>query len=285
LTADSAYVHWIEGSVVARTPVSGIGVTPVVQNQSGAFDIVSDGTFVYWIKPNTKTSAPYDGAVRRLTSGQTDVAEVVTGINTYAIAADGKNLYWANASDGKIYQAGRDGKGARPISPALDGALTLAVDRTSTFAGLAGSSVVGFAEVPIGGGSLVETTAPYTTPSIEPYKLALDSTHIYSWGYDSANDRTVLIQTPKTLQGNPTIMTGSTTDALLGIASDANFVYFGQSDGIYRIPFASGTPHFLAATKQPVNSLATTNGALFWIDPPAPSSTSGRVMKLAVFPN
>jgi hypothetical protein len=170
----------------------------------------------------------------------------------------------------------------KAISPELGGPISLVTDGTSVFAGLAGTAI-GIAKVPVGGGTLVQMSAQTTTLSIVPESLALDATHLYAWAYDSAARRTVLIQLPKTLAGDPITMASSTTDTPLAIAASTKFVYFAQPDGIYRIPVTGGASKFLAATNGLVVSLAVSNGAVYWIDPPGTSMTNGRVMKLAVF--
>src|SRR5262249_23547965 len=147
------------------------------------------------------------------------VEEIASGIRPYALAADGANVYWVDAADQKVHQAAPDGSGAKPISPALDGPMAMAVDSKDVFVGFAGNSV-GLAKLPVARGTLVQTAAPYTTPSIEPLQIATDPGHVYSWGYDGEHHRTVLVSMPKTLEGNPTVVTESTTDMVLAVASD-----------------------------------------------------------------
>jgi len=263
LAVDSQYVHWIEGNVIARTPISGIGALPVAQGQDNAFAITSDGTYVFWFRENTASAVPFNGFITYMKSGTTDFHNFLSRLKPAAIAADGTNLYWVDQVDGKIHQAARDGTGATTISPALDGLMSLATDGVSVFAGLSGSTVVGLASVPVGGGTLVETAALTTTPMIEPVTLSLDATHVYSWGYDSTAHHTVLLQMPKTLQGNPITLAPSKSDNFLGLAAGQKFVYFAQPDGIYRIPASGGTPTFLAPSNRPVTSLALSKGALY----------------------
>ncbi len=236
---------------------------------------------MFWSLRSTVSSGSPNGVVRRVTSGQADVRDVAPGYDPYSVAADGKSVYWVDLKDSKIHQAARDGAGATAISPLLNSPGRIAVDAKNVYV----ADMTRIAAVPIGGGALVDTKA--TTPLVLSTSLALDSTRVYFWTAPSAGQAYSVSDLPKTLLGDPTVLAPSSNDLSgfqVALAVDAKFVYFAQPAGLYRVAIAGGAAQLLTKSGGLVHSIAVTGGAVYWIDPGL-ASTSGAVMKLAVFPS
>jgi hypothetical protein len=68
------------------------------------------------------------------------------------------------------------------------------------------------------------------------------------------------------------------------IATDANFIYFGQPDGVYRVSNTGGSATTVAASRGKPAQIVPAGGFVYWIDSGTTNET-GAIMKVAVFPD
>jgi hypothetical protein len=291
LAADGKDVYWTDrtggGPRVMYAPVS-VGAATLMANEDAdtviGNSLVSNGKYVMWATANTGGSMNPNGWIWISYPGVGGASIVYRWADPLSIAIDEKHAYFSDANDGLVHQVLLESGTTVdvPLSTSPTGAGEMVVDATNVYF-LKGVLTLG--SLSLGSGPVSEVTPQ--SPGIYSSELAADAKNLYFWGLDSSTSPVAfnLLRLPKTLLGNPVQVARAPT-ANLGAptATDASFVYFAESDGVYRVSNAGGTAQRIASSADIPVQIVVNGGAVYWIDP-GTSSGTGAVMKLAVFPN
>ena len=285
LAADDNYVHFMVGPEhLAQYSLQRITITGTDRRTLGSYasaEPVADGTDVFFSAPGTD---PKTRKFVRVASGTQAFQEAVLG-EVGPVASDGKVFYFGRATttqgavDGRMYQLTRDLATSTAVSATVGPFLQIATDGKTLF-GLAMSAIVA---QPLPTGS--PRQAITTTASHSNYRprLALDATHVYMWETGTTAGVVQLTQRSKALEGTPTVLATSQSRFSFPLATDADWVYFGQDDGVYRVRNTGGAPVKLAPAIG-VPALVVWKGVVYWTEG-GKDVDSGSLRKLAVFPN
>jgi hypothetical protein len=283
LAVDDRYVHFMTAPEhLARYSLERVTTSGTNHERIGTYpfaSLVADGTYVFLSAQNLEDSAK--GKIVRFTSGMADFKEVVLG-DVGPIAADGKFVYFSRATapggttDGHIYQMSRDLGTSGQVSSATGPFVGVVTDGSTVFGLTAG----GLVAQPLPSGSPKQTAlVPAPDPRVQGPRLAFDGSHLYTWLTDTTSGVAKLAQMPKTLQGTPIVLATSAGGS--PVAADANFVYYADTNSLYRVRNTGGTPVKLAASTS-VSGIAVWKGAVYWTSGGL-SVDDGSVNKLAVF--
>jgi hypothetical protein len=289
LAADSKSVFWTDrpgGSRIMYVPASGGAATLMANDDADTVignSLVSNGKYVMWAAPNTGGTSTPNGRLWYSYVGSGSNFGFTQGLEAGSIAIDAGHAYYSDNNDGLVHQVSLEGGYVdTPVSTMPSGAGEMVVDATNVYF-LKG--VLSLGSLSLGGGPVSQVTLE--SPGIYSSRLAADAKNLYVWALDFSTSPVTynLVRLSKTLLGNPVKVASAPTAGLNApITTDASFVYFAQSDGVYRVSNAGGVAQRLADTSDLAVQIVVNGGAVYWIDPGASSGT-GAVKKLAVFPN
>ncbi|HVW23817.1 MAG TPA: hypothetical protein VHC69_00510 [Polyangiaceae bacterium] len=275
------YVVDIDEQVQLARVDAGSVVSVAVFADSLPSALVSDAENVYLAMPSAAAAGnPPDGGILRFKVGESVHTSLMSKINPYALAVDGKNFYWSDNANGSVYQEAI-GSNDSPIQLSALSAASLVSDGTTLY-GVDGTGR-NLYSVPVGGGAVTQITSLGTSMSCSSLSVGLDAKHVYAWFSSTSDSLSHLEQLAKSGFGSPREVAVSATvlSLVAPIATDANYVYFRMNGGLYRAPSSSGAPTLIANMTGRLTGLTVANGVLYWLDQGA-SDSDGSLYRLVL---
>jgi hypothetical protein len=207
--------------------------------------------------PFSGTSTPTPTSSPTCTSN-VPVPVVSAGGAIFALAVDGKNVYWSVCGQDLDQVAVT---GGTPLVLAQGSVMAIAVDPLDVYWADADGNV---RKVPIGGGDATLVASAAGTPAA----LAVDATNVY-WTA-SADGKGSVMQAP--IGGGPVVVLASLQDDPRYIAVDATSVYWANAGNgaITKVPIGGGIGELLALTLNP-GGTSSGGGATTVVPPSGPT--------------
>jgi hypothetical protein len=257
--------------------LDGTGTTQIVDNKKIG-DLETDGTFVYWTIQGSNAFTT-DGSIERLQSGTSSpVVALHTGIASGAISVNATSLFWANTDGSTLNQSAK-----APMAssmPLLNSVLVYAL--VSDDSSLWARTTDGLSFIPFGQSTTVTITAPpgLNLRATGSY-LAIDASHVYAWFGQDSSSPTHLVQMTKPSLASPVEL--AQAKAGQAMRSFAGYIYFVDSDGLYRVSVdKSAGATRIAASTAAIAGMVVADGAVYWAENGTALGT-GTIKKLAVF--
>jgi hypothetical protein len=156
---DATHVYWLDQGIIWRTPKAGAGTTPlgdggataggasmIIDTQATTNEFVVDADSVYW------TNHTYGGLYRAPKSGGGSIQTVSTGLNSYALVADDRDVYFVDYFGGVVRYHKADGTTTTIAAVGARHAGQIAADTSHVYvvafgaAGQGGSGIVRIAK-------------------------------------------------------------------------------------------------------------------------------------------
>jgi hypothetical protein len=278
LSVDSANVYWssLSSSGVVAMVAKG-GGTPVTlaSDQVDVWDVLSDGTSVYWPSSNASLSTSMISTLP--VSGGTPttfwtVSSPAAG--AFDLATDGVNLYWAPLQIMSEPLTGGTAYDYEPAGPEIPGPF-VAVDASNVY-WISGNTFPLWNEVisiSKGGGSASMVWSNTSSATLLD-AIAADSTGLYWVDQGSSPDSGSIYTIPSGGGGVTQLVTG--LDYPEGIAIDGTNVYWADQTGISKMPIGGGATTVLASGEQGAVNVKVDDTDVYWVN-----SCFGTVKKIA----
>jgi len=250
-TLVAAFVDGTTGAgSLLRVDLSTRSTRPLVTGRASPYAVSVSSRFAYWLDSGslgdtgrsgvlTLVRAPLDGS-----AGAEDLVPVTAGPADTVVADE--TVFFSN--NGALSALAPDASAPTELVP---GTYTLKLASDGNYIYWTSCGAVG--RVPKGGGA-----AEHIADSGCALKLTTDGADVYFVDYDNQ-----LYQVPASGgTANPIVATGS--NGLGSIVMDDANVYYGASDGLYRISRAGGNPELVAAGM--ITDLVADDACLYWGD-------------------
>jgi hypothetical protein len=227
LAVDTSTVYFVASGQVQTVPIAGGTVATLANNGSNPDGVAVDATNVYF-------GASTDGIVGEVfqvakTGGPPLTLTAEAGAPG-AIAVGGTTVYWIDGYASALRTVSVGGGTPADVGMANGG---LALDTSTVFFSSA-TGVYAF-PLPAGPATLLST--------YDAVSLAVDSTNVYANGLSG-------IQAIPRTGASPTWLTTTSYTGLgwPGLATDGAFVYFGDQNGLEKIPVGGGPIQAICAS-------------------------------------
>jgi sugar lactone lactonase YvrE len=210
VTPDTLYwSNYGEGKVMKLSLPAGKAATPMVSGLTSPYDLVSDGTSIYF----ADNADP--GAVYRNGFSDPNPTPLASGLKSPSgIAVDASYVYWTNNGDGTVMRTSLQGGAALTLSSGEAAPWDIAVDANDVYF----TTLTAVRRVPRSGGGAVDLA----TDQSNPWSIAVDASGIY---WTNHNNDTVMRLAPGA--NMPTVIASGTPHPG-HIALDATCVYWTE---------------------------------------------------------
>jgi hypothetical protein len=255
------------GTSVGGDATPAAGLITLASGQRSPISLVIDDTSVYWANDDNGEVSAGDVSVAKVPLGGGAVTALAWGIQgANGIAVDRSRVYFGGVV---TTTATQDNQRVQLMSVPLAGGPTALVATGFTNdpivigpGGVYGSGPAQVLVAPLSGGTAkpLLPDGTFDPSSFETYGIAVDAQSIY-WTIFSGSPMSVM-KAP--LQGGPATMVTSVSGPSEGIALDADSIYFGTFQAVWKVPLAGGAATALSTS--PASGIAVDDAYVYFTD-------------------
>jgi hypothetical protein len=255
-------------------------VVVLASGQRSPLTLAIDESSVYWANDNNGQVGAADVSVAKVPLGGGAVTPLAWGFQgANGIAVDRSRVYFSGVVTTTAPQGNQR---VRLMSVPLAGGPTTVVTTGLTNdpivigpGGVYGSGPAQILVAPLSGGAATPLlpNGTFDPSSFETYGIAVDAQFIY-WTIFSGSPMSVM-KAP--IQGGPATMVTSVPGVAEGIAIDADSIYFGTGQGVWKVALAGGTATPLSSS--PASGIAIDDAYVYFTDFAAGPGTVKKVAK------
>ncbi|MBL4686713.1 MAG: hypothetical protein JKY37_19100 [Nannocystaceae bacterium] len=277
IAVNDTHVFWSDegAGTIHRIAKGGGGGMIIVRDAGTPYELALDDQHLYW------TSNADDGAVLRVPVGGGETELVASAINPRTVDVAGGSVYWGgyDGVSGELYRAPVDPLGpAENIGSFLGGGISdLVATETNVFASTHTElDDVAFI-VPPPNGPPVGSVFMLDPDNIDPEQMPLVTGMAQPWGLALSGDTLVwangdgvAMHAPNSIQSAEigsaaAVQLAGDQAAPWGIAADAEFVYWTDSNTVNAVRIAGGTPEVLATQQNAARYITVDDAFVYWV--------------------